>query len=72
MKVCWERDGIRDETWESKKQMKVDYPDLLKDKSEEQGDKSNLETNSIVVRKNCNDPNFWIKPEPNPTIPTSV
>jgi len=52
--------------------MKVDYPDLLKDKSEEQGDKSNLETNSIVVRKNCNDPNFWIKPEPNPMIPTSV
>lgn len=33
LRVCWERDEIREETWESEQQMRVDYPELFKDES---------------------------------------
>ncbi|KAL0806840.1 hypothetical protein Bca101_099332 [Brassica carinata] len=30
VKVCWGRDGIQEETWESEPQMRIDYPELFR------------------------------------------
>ncbi|KAG7572424.1 hypothetical protein ISN44_As09g007850 [Arabidopsis suecica] len=56
IKVCWERDGVQEISWESERMMREDYSELFKDKNEDNGDGSNSGMNSIVVGKNCNDP----------------
>ncbi|XP_024013310.1 uncharacterized protein LOC112087599 [Eutrema salsugineum] len=37
VKVCWERDGIREETWEIEQEMRKEFPKLFKDKGETGG-----------------------------------
>uniref|UniRef100_A0A1J3GIM6 RNA-directed DNA polymerase n=1 Tax=Noccaea caerulescens TaxID=107243 RepID=A0A1J3GIM6_NOCCA len=63
VKVCWKRDGIQEETWESESEMLANYPELFKDKSGLTGDGLNSGTNSPKAGENCNDPNpsFWRK-----------
>ena len=56
VKVCWERDGIQEETWESELQMRIDYSELFRGVIGEFGD-SNSGSNSLLVGESCHDPN---------------
>jgi hypothetical protein len=34
VRVCWERDGIQEETWETESQMRLDYPELFEERND--------------------------------------
>lgn len=56
MKVCWERDAIKEETWEPELQMRADYPELFSDERQSEEVELNSGMNSFVEGENCNTP----------------